>query len=123
MILKILSILLSQNKNELVKEPVKSQEETSQTPEIEPSYAITDIKADIQNEPVNGLVNEMINLKEDELKILRLIIRNSHITQDEIADMLYLSKSSIKRDMESLKEKGWIARIGADKNGYWKVLK
>lgn len=123
MILKILSILLSQNKNELVKEPVKYQEETSQTPEIEPSYAITDIKADIQNEPVNGLVNEMINLKEDELKILRLIIRNSHITQDEIADMLYLSKSSIKRDMESLKEKGWIARIGADKNGYWKVLK
>lgn len=78
---------------------------------------------EMKNEPVNELVNEIVDLSENELNILRLLIKNRYITQDEIASILQLSKSSIKRNIVKLKEKEWIARVGADKKGYWKILK
>ena len=78
---------------------------------------------EMKNEPVNELVNEIVNLSENELNILRLLIKNRYITQDEIASILQLSKSSIKRNIVKLKENEWIARVGSDKQGYWKILK
>ncbi len=74
-------------------------------------------------EPVNGPVNELVNLSKDEKNIISLIIKNNKITQDEISKKLVLSKSTIKRNIIKLKEKGVLERIGADKNGYWQVLK
>lgn len=68
-------------------------------------------------------VNELANLSKDERNIISLIMENNKITQDEITQKLDLSKSTIKRNIIKLKEKGIIERIGADKNGYWKVLK
>ena len=109
--------------NELANETVKKKENEHEkliTKEFESNPK--EIEAS-KNEPVNGLVKEVLYLSENELKILRLLEKNASITQEEIAGILHLSKSSVKRNMTKLREKEWIARVGSDKKGYWKILK
>ncbi len=45
------------------------------------------------------------------------------ITYEELADVLQVSSSSIARKMKELQSAGEIRRVGADKNGWWDVLK
>lgn len=63
------------------------------------------------------------NVPENRLdKILRLMEKNSKIAIPEIAKQLKVNEKTIKRDIEKLKEKGVLKRIGPDKGGYWKVV-
>lgn len=71
----------------------------------------------------NDTVNDTVKLNKTETKILNVINRNSQITQQEIANELNVSVLTIKRNINKLKEKGLLIRIGADKNGYWKIIK
>ena len=54
-------------------------------------------------------------------KILRLIETSPQITIDELADQLGRSTRSIEMQLQKLKEKNKIERIGPDKGGYWQV--
>ena len=45
------------------------------------------------------------------------------ITYAELSDILQVSASNIARKMKALQAAGEIKRVGADKNGYWDVLK
>jgi len=45
------------------------------------------------------------------------------ITSSELADILQVSTSSIARKIKELQSSGEITRRGADKNGWWDVLK
>ena len=45
------------------------------------------------------------------------------ISRLELAKRLGLHDSTIKRRLESLVADGYIKRIGADKGGYWEVIK
>lgn len=68
----------------------------------------------------NDPVNVELNITEE--SILRIIMKNPKVTQISIANKLDISEKTVKRNIAKLKEKGIIKRIGADKNGYWKVL-
>ena len=46
-----------------------------------------------------------------------------YVTYEELADILQVSPSSIARKMKELQVAGEIRRVGADKNGWWNVLK
>ena len=46
-----------------------------------------------------------------------------YVTYKELADILQVSPSSIARKMKELQAAGEIRRVGADKNGWWDVLK
>ena len=63
------------------------------------------------SEPINNTEN----------KILELIKSNKYITQPEIAKILNLSENCIYKNLKILKNKNLISRIGANKNGYWKI--
>lgn len=76
----------------------------------------------MQNDPVNVPVNVHLKLNKTENQILQLIKNNPNITQKEIANILKLSEKTIKRNTNKLKEKGLLKRIGADKNGYLKII-
>lgn len=68
--------------------------------------------------------NRPENAKNDQKKqILDLILDNPSITRLELAKRLGLHDSTIKRRLESLVADGYIKRIGADKGGYWEVIK
>ena len=70
--------------------------------------------------------NDLINLANfginDTLNdTLKLLKNNPKLKQKEIAEQLKISEITVKRNIKELKERGYIERIGARKNGYWKV--
>lgn len=80
------------------------------------------IKADIlkvQNEPLKHLTGEVSLV---EIAVLQLIADNPSIKIEDIAINTKKSRSTIKRAIDRLREKGIIERSGAKKNGSWKIL-
>ena len=63
------------------------------------------------------------NMESTQDKILYLIKENSRITQTMMANKLGFARSTISSNLQKLKEKGIIERMGSDRNGYWKLLK
>ena len=71
----------------------------------------------IQNEPVNEPVNER------QRAILSAMKQFPSITRDELANKLDVSLATLKRELTSLRKRGYIARNGSDKNGQWLILR
>lgn len=65
--------------------------------------------------------NAGIKISENMHIILNAIRENPCITQNELAEKIGVSVRSIIRNMKKLQEAGLVRRVGADKNGYWKV--
>ena len=70
----------------------------------------------------NVTQNITVKLTQTQKDILNLIKENPHITQNEIASKLNIARETVNRNMKKLQEKNIIQRIGADKNGSWKIL-
>ena len=45
------------------------------------------------------------------------------ISTESIAAFLKITRRTVARDIEKLKEKGVLIRIGHDKGGHWKIIK
>ena len=71
----------------------------------------------LANGTLNGTLNDTLNLILNELK------NKNNITQKELAEKTGMSVRTIKRNMDVLKETGYIERVGARKTGHWKILK
>lgn len=56
-----------------------------------------------------------------ENRIIELIAENESITVHQLANALNVNERTIRRDITNLKERGILTRIGADKNGIWKI--
>jgi len=67
---------------------------------------------------------DLINLANGTLNLILNELKNkNNMTQKELSEKLGISLRTIKRDIIILKESGYIERVGAKKNGYWKILK
>lgn len=64
-------------------------------------------------------VNEKVNEKEQE--ILSLLLEDPGYIFAQLADQLKVSRKTIASWMKKLKEKEVVERVGAAKNGYWKL--
>ncbi len=64
-----------------------------------------------------------VSLTEVQQNIITAIKQNQFISQTEIANELSLARETVNRNMKKLQEQGIIKRVGADKNGYWEILK
>lgn len=69
----------------------------------------------------NPLINVTLDVTLDESVVLNLIKNEPQITQEKIAISVGKSSRTIKRTIDSLKEKGIISREGGKRFGYWKV--
>ena len=67
--------------------------------------------------------NVTVKLTQTQEGILSLIKENPHITQNEIASKLKIARETVNRNMKKLQQEKIIQRIGADKNGSWKILR
>ena len=56
----------------------------------------------------------------EKLQILR---KSKGLTQEELAEIIGITKKSITANMKKLQDSGLIKRIGANKNGHWQVVK
>ena len=75
---------------------------------------------EIDNIEMNLKSNIILNSTEE--RIINLIKSKKHITQAELSKLLNLSENCIYKNLKTLKAKGIIARIGSNKNGYWKIM-
>lgn len=72
----------------------------------------------------NSLINmPSENLNKLQISILKLITNKPNITQEELARILDVNKRTIIRNFKGLLEEKYIERVGANKNGYWKINK
>ena len=55
------------------------------------------------------------------INILDLIEKNEQISTVKIANQLNVTKRTILRDIEKLKQQNKLIRIGSEKTGYWKI--
>ena len=67
------------------------------------------------NDPLNVL------LKDRQKRLLKLIKDNKFITADELAAICAVSGKTIKRDLDFLKNKNMLKRMGSKKSGYWEL--
>lgn len=57
------------------------------------------------------------------LTIIDLIKKDMTISTESISAFLKITRRTVARDIEKLKEKGVLIRIGHDKGGHWKIIK
>ncbi|MBR5136955.1 MAG: Fic family protein [Clostridia bacterium] len=66
--------------------------------------------------------NDTLKCTLEELAVLELIRKNPSVKQDELAERTGKSVRSIKRIVESLKEKQYICRVDGKRYGKWEIL-
>ena len=75
------------------------------------------------NDGINGGINDAIILTHTQQAVMNILEDHNQLTVAEIAEKTGKSKRTIERTLSELKGKGCIERIGANKTGYWKLLK
>lgn len=70
----------------------------------------------------NNENNREYKLSVTQESIIKLIKENSSITQEEIAKKLVINKTTVMRNINTLKEKNLIKRIGSTKKGKWEIV-
>ena len=65
--------------------------------------------------------NDTLDLTLEEVAIVKLLKENKFAKQSELALLIKKSDRTVKRIMDSLKEKNVIERMNGKRNGYWEV--
>lgn len=102
-------------KNNPDKSPLK-QETTTTIPDLKDQQEKLGIKLG-----VNHSVNHSVSLEENKQSILLLVNFYPQITRINIAKILGITISTIDYHIRWLRKNGLLERVGADKNGYWKI--
>ena len=72
---------------------------------------------------VDGLVGRLADgLAENQRLMLELIAENPRISKREMAEKIGISTTAIDKNINALKTRGLLTRIGSDKGGHWKVV-
>ncbi|MDR3185476.1 MAG: putative DNA binding domain-containing protein [Christensenellaceae bacterium] len=94
---------------------------------VEYSYNNTDFgfAFDFKREPINQVANQNSGgaLSETVARVYEALKSNGRGTIDEIMSSTGKGRNTVLRAIDTLKELGYIERIGARKDGYWKILK
>lgn len=73
---------------------------------------------------VDGLVDGLADgLVESQRKILDLVVKVPMISKRDMAEQIGISKTAIDKNIETLKSKGLLKRVGTNKSGHWEVLR
>jgi predicted HTH transcriptional regulator len=76
------------------------------------------------DEPKNELKNELKNSQEKRFKLLlELINSNNQVSIPELSIQTNSSQTTVKRDIQLLKERNVIKRVGPLRGGHWEIAK
>ncbi len=53
---------------------------------------------------------------------IKVLLKDNRATYEDLAKIIGVDRTTIRRNIAVLKEIGAIRRVGEDKNGYWEVL-
>lgn len=89
------------------------------------STSITDIKAQLERLSIKLGIKlgdyHSVNLESNKKSILLLVIFYPRITRTGIAKVLNITVSTLDYHLRWLRKEKLLERVGADKNGYWKI--
>ena len=83
-----------------------------------------DLKNDLKSKPSdlkNNLINQL-NLPDSQKQILLAIVENRFVTQQQLSEKIGITPKNIRNNMEKLKRRGLLERVGPLKGGHWKVI-
>ena len=86
-----------------------------------PSPKASSVNAPV-NAPANAPANASVKLNKTQLAIIKVLLKDNRATYEDLAKIIGVDRTTIRRNIAVLKEKGVIRRVGEDKNGYWEVL-
>lgn len=89
---------------------------TSRVDKIKVQNGSNKIKLEVHDEPVN------VSLSKLQKEILNIIKDNPAVTYEIIAYKLDKDRSTVKRNIQKLKDAGILKRIGSKKTGHWEIL-
>jgi ATP-dependent DNA helicase RecG len=76
-----------------------------------------------QKRLVEGLAEKLVErLVESQQRILELTKENPYISKKELSQHIRISTTAIDKNIQQLKKKGLLKRIGPDKGGYWEIV-
>ena len=77
----------------------------------------------VQDNSIENAANEgtEVQLSKSEQRIIKLLVADPRITIGILSQRLQLSEAGINKVLAALRKKGIIERVGANKNGTWKV--
>lgn len=77
----------------------------------------------VQDKSLKNAENEdnETHLSKSEQRIVKLLAEDPRITIGTISRRLQLSEAGVNKALAALRKKGIIERVGANKNGTWKV--
>jgi ATP-dependent DNA helicase RecG len=61
-------------------------------------------------------------LVESQRKIVSLIQQNPRVSKKELSEKVGISTTAIDKNIQSLKKKGLLKRVGSAKGGHWEVI-
>ena len=70
----------------------------------------------------DGTVNGTVKLSENEIKVYELIKKDNNMNIEQIVLASKLSRRTVIRLLNKLKENNIIKRVGSDKTGYWEIV-
>jgi Fic family protein len=84
---------------------------------------IRDSLFELINNENKSNVGTNVGIKNNDLEkhLFQIIRSNPRITAKELAVAVSLTQRQVERTISKLKNKGKIERVGAKKNGYWKI--
>ena len=62
-------------------------------------------------------------LAESQIKILLIINEDAEVSKKTLAENIGISTTAIDKNIKKLKSLGILQRIGADRGGYWEIVK
>ena len=89
--------------------------------ELKNRYLHVDYKKSQNSKNVSINVPINVPIKDRQKKIIEVLIKDPHVSAQNLAENFGVTEKTIKRDLQMLKKQNLIARVGANKNGYWKV--
>lgn len=66
--------------------------------------------------------NAPVKFSKTQMMILPIIQANKYVTYEELANTIGVDRTTIMRNIGTMKKKGVIKRVGGDKSGHWEVL-
>ena len=88
----------------------------------ESSIKVTEKVTEKLREIENKAIKLGEKLTENRRLILRMILEDPYITKVELSKAIGISYTSVSRNIEAMRGK-YIRRIGADKGGFWEILR
>lgn len=72
--------------------------------------------------PEDRVIRSGKRVTEKESEVLFLLVEDPNYTTKELAEQLSLSRKTISERLKSLKNNGYIRRVGSDTKGHWEII-